>query len=60
MYVCVYVYLITSYDPSGEVSLVVTVKDTCGQAEELLGHLASIFPKGAPPRDKALWNFMVR
>mmetsp|Transcript_74649 Transcript_74649/g.218691 ORF Transcript_74649/g.218691 Transcript_74649/m.218691 type:complete len:613 (+) Transcript_74649:115-1953(+) len=29
-----------------KVSLVVTVKDTCGQAEELLGHLASIFPKG--------------
>jgi hypothetical protein len=28
------------------VSLVVTVKDTCAQAEELLGHLSSMFPKG--------------
>mmetsp|Transcript_44815 Transcript_44815/g.115996 ORF Transcript_44815/g.115996 Transcript_44815/m.115996 type:complete len:612 (+) Transcript_44815:82-1917(+) len=28
-----------------KVSLVVTVKDTCAQAGELLGHLASIFPK---------------
>mmetsp|Transcript_367 Transcript_367/g.819 ORF Transcript_367/g.819 Transcript_367/m.819 type:complete len:613 (-) Transcript_367:465-2303(-) len=30
------------------VSLVVTVKDTCAQAEELLAHLASIFPRDMP------------
>jgi hypothetical protein len=29
-----------------QVSLVVTVKDTCGQAEELLTHLSKIFPAG--------------
>mmetsp|Transcript_28725 Transcript_28725/g.89331 ORF Transcript_28725/g.89331 Transcript_28725/m.89331 type:complete len:605 (+) Transcript_28725:55-1869(+) len=28
----------------GAVSLVVTVKDTCAQAEELLGHLSQMFP----------------
>jgi len=32
----------------GAVSLVVTVKDTCAQAEELLGHLARIFPESMP------------
>lgn len=29
----------------GAVSLVVTVKDTCGQAEELLTHLSNMFPR---------------
>jgi len=31
-----------------KVSLVVTVKDTCGQAEQHLTHLAAIFPKAMP------------
>lgn len=33
---------------SETVSLVVTVKDTCAQAEDLLTHLASIFPRSMP------------
>ncbi|CAL1138187.1 unnamed protein product [Cladocopium goreaui] len=32
-------------DLTAHVSLVVTVKDTCGQFEELMGHLATMFPK---------------
>jgi len=32
-------------DLTSHVSLVVTVKDTCGQFEELMGHLATMFPK---------------
>eukprot|EP00434_Breviolum_minutum_P035168 symbB.v1.2.031128.t3/scaffold3574.1/size53885/2 len=33
------------------VSLVVTVKDTCGQFEELMSHLATMFPKGSNPNE---------
>lgn len=33
---------------SQAVTLVVTVKDTCDQAEELLSHLAKIFPRSMP------------
>ena len=37
-------------DLTKHVSLVVTVKDTCGQFEELMGHLATMFPKGPGPK----------